>query len=610
MKNIIAGVRRWAVAHKILSGIMLIAIAGGGYYWYSSTRSTTSVTTYVLQNATKGTIVSAVTGSGQVQAVTSIDIKPQVTEDVTKIYVKVGDHVKQGQILVQLDSSNEQKALNQAELSLQSAQLNLEQLQQISTTTLLSNQQAVTKAVQALATASTTLVADYQNGFDTLSAAFVNLQTVMTGLQNFVQGNDINKVQQDPDAYVSIMPSYLQGATQPYRDAVVQSFTSAYATYQTNLNDYRKANRNADHATLDALFSETYSTTQAVSTAVKAASDLINFVLNSYPKGGGLAPLPSITNTFQTNFGNYTTTVNNEVSAIGNVVTGIANDKNNLLNDRMSLETASETLAELVAGPTQVQLLSQQINVKSAQNTLETAQENLADTSIRAPIDGIVASIGAVVGETVASPAVTIVGDGEVAQVTLNEVDAAKVVNGDKATLTFDAIDGLSLAGTVGEIDPVGTVSQGVVNYNVKVAFSEATSTHQVKPGMSVTASIVTDVHQDVIVVPNAAVIKQGTASYVQVPVASITPAEIAASAQSGIELPAGVRRVPVTTGLSDDTNTEIVSGINEGDVIIAKTTTGALAASSAATTNGLRLGGGLFGGGAVRVGGGGATGR
>ena len=51
------------------------------------------------------------------------------------------------------------------------------------------------------------------------------------------------------------------------------------------------------------------------------------------------------------------------------------------------------------------------------------------------------------VGETAGSNAVTIVGDGQVAQVTLNEIDAAKVTLGDPATLTFDAIPNLSLAG-------------------------------------------------------------------------------------------------------------------------------------------------------------------
>ena len=69
----------------------------------------------------------------------------------------------------------------------------------------------------------------------------------------------------------------------------------------------------------------------------------------------------------------------------------------------------------------------------------------------------------------------------------------AKVALGDEATLTFDALPSLSLAGTVVQIDPVGTVSQGVVSYDVQIGFSQpadTSSTNQVKPGMSVTETL------------------------------------------------------------------------------------------------------------------------
>src|SRR5665213_1862688 len=113
---------------------------------------------------------------------------------------------------------------------------------------------------------------------------------------------------------------------------------------------------------------------------------------------------------------------------------------------------------------------------------------------------------------------------------TLNEVDAAKVNVGDKATLTFDAFPNLSLAGTVVELDPVGTVSQGVVNYNVQIGFTQpadTSSTEMVKPGMSVTADIVTQVHQNVAAVPNAAVHTLNGASYVLEPATPVSVADL-----------------------------------------------------------------------------------
>ncbi len=592
-------------AHKVISAIVVILVVGGGYYWYSSSQGTVTVTKYVIEDATPGTVVSSVTGSGQVQAVTSIDIKPQVSENVTKVYVSVGDHVTAGQLLVQLDTTNEQRAVNQAQLSLQSAELSLAELQQMSTTTLLQDQSALIKAQQSIPDASTTLVSDYENGFDTLSSVFVNLQSVITDAGNFVTGNNINKSQENPDAYVSIMPTYLQASTQLYSNAVAPSYNAALTAYQQNLADYHTAAQNSDRTTLDTLFSETYQTTQLVSASVKAINDLLNYVVNNYPKDNRLAPLPTITTTFQTTFGTEITAVNNNVSSVENVIVGIANDKNTLENDQLSLAQASETLAELVAGPTQLNLLSQQISIQSAQNALATAEQNLAYCSIRAPISGVISAVPAIVGTTVSSPAVSMVTQGELAEVTLNEVDAAKVAIGNKATLSFDALPDLSLAGTVSEIDTVGTVSQGVVNYNVQVAFEEASGTSEVKPGMSVTADIVTQVHQNVIAVPNAAVTAQGTTSYVTEPATPVSTSTLAASATGGVELPA-VKRVPVTVGLSDDTFTEITSGVSAGDQIITQTLTSSASASAGSVTSGGTSVFRILGGG----GGGGAPGR
>ncbi|HEX4103962.1 MAG TPA: HlyD family efflux transporter periplasmic adaptor subunit [Candidatus Paceibacterota bacterium] len=601
-------------AHKVISLVVVVVVVGGGYYWYNGSHGATAVTKYVIQDATQGTVVASVTASGQINPVTSIDVKPQVSENVTKIYVQVGDQVTEGEPLVQLDDTNEEQALNQAQLSFQQAQLNLDQLTQISTTTLLGDQDSVTRDGQALVTASATLTSDYQSGFDTISSAFVSLQAVMTGLQDFVQGNDISKVQADPDAYVSLMPNYLQPSTLPYSNALIADYNAALTAYQQNLVDYHATDRTAAPATLDALFSETYNTVELVSNATKDANDLINYVINNYPKDAGLQALPSVTNTFQTNFGNYTNTADSEVTSIQGVITGLLNDKNGYANDGTSLEEASETLAELVGGPTQTDLLSQQISIQSAQNNLQTAENNLAYTTIRAPIAGEISAVDAVVGETVASPAVSIVGTGNEADVTLNEVDAAKVQVGNQATLTFDALPDVSLAGTVTEVDPVGTVSQGVVNYTVEIGFSQpanTSSSNLVKPGMTVTAAIVTQADQNVIAVPNSAVTTVGGASYVLEPATPVSADVLAASATGGVVLSEAPTRVPVTTGLSNNTMTEITSGVNAGDQIITQTLTTSASTAPAATggTSALRaLGGGAgatFGGGG---GGGGGT--
>jgi multidrug efflux pump subunit AcrA (membrane-fusion protein) len=588
MVQIISKIRSALLSHKIISAIVLIALIGGGYYWYRVAHTGVTVTKYEVQSVATGTIATSVSGTGQTQAGTTIGVTPKVSEEVTSIAVGVGDKVSAGQLLLRLDSTSEAQSEKSAELSLQSAQLALEQLSQVTTSTLLSNQDSVRQDETSLATASTTLVQDYQSGFDDLGSTFVNLQTIMTGLQNFVTGNDINKTQNDPDAYVGLMPNYLQTGVTPYKNTVQATYTAAAAAYQQNLVDYHAVSRNSSEASLDALFTETKNTANTISAAVKASNDFLTYVVNSYPASSSTKPLPTITTTLQNNFNTYTDTISSAASSMQSTVTGIVSDRNSIVSAQSSLEQANENLTELTAGPTDTQLLSAQISVESAENSLQTAKDNLSDTSVRAPISGTISAISAIVGETAGSSAVTIVSNSEVAQVTLNEIDAAKVQVGDTATLTFDAIDGLSINGSVAEIDPVGTVSQGVVSYNVQIAFSQpanTTSSMLVKPGMSVTADIVTDSREGVVVVPNAAVLTQGSSTYVMEPSPSLSTSTLRESMNGGVELGTALKDVLVTTGLAGDTMTEITSGVNVGDQVIIKTITSSASSASTKTT-------------------------
>ncbi|HEY5220807.1 MAG TPA: HlyD family efflux transporter periplasmic adaptor subunit [Candidatus Paceibacterota bacterium] len=600
-------------AHKIISGIVVVVVVGGGYYWYASANVAPTVTKYVVQDATTGTIVSSVSATGQVQAGTTINVSPKVSETVTSIPVTVGEHVSAGQTLIRLDPTNEQRALAQAQLALEQAQLSAQEADQVATTTLLQQQDAVTTGEQSAVNASTSLTEDYENGFNNLGPMFVNLQTVMTGLEDFMKGRDVSANQNDPDAFVSLMPQNLQPGITLYETALQSQYAAAVTVYQQNVTEYHATSASSSQAALDALFTETYNTAQEIGDTVKAGKDFLNYVVNNYPVGAnGSQSLPAITNTFQTDFSTYTTTMNSAASGIQSTISGIASDKNSIINTQNSLTQASETLAETLAGPTQTTLLGQQISLQTAENNLTTAQENLAYTSVTAPIAGTVSAITATVGATPGSNAVTIVGDGEVAAVTLNEIDAAKVTLGDPVTLTFDALPDVSLAGTVVELDPVGTVSQGVVSYAVQIGFSQpadTSSTNQVKPGMSVTANIVTQVAENVIAVPNAAVVTSGGSSYIIEPSTPLSAADLASSATGGIVL-SGTKQVPVTVGLANDTMTEIDSGVNVGDQIITETIKSSSAAKTTASTGGtsaLQLLGGTGGGGTKTFGGGGA---
>jgi multidrug efflux pump subunit AcrA (membrane-fusion protein) len=141
--------------------------------------------------------------------------------------------------------------------------------------------------------------------------------------------------------------------------------------------------------------------------------------------------------------------------------------------------------------------------------------------------------------------------------------------------MTFDAISGLSLTGTVAEIDTVGTVSQGVVTYSAKVALD--TTNDQVKPGMTASVTITASVDPDVLTVPSTA-IKTDTSgsSYVQILGSDGKPQD-----------------VTVVTGDSNDTDTVITSGLTSGQEVITQTVTSSTKTATSTTSSSTSLLGG-----------------
>lgn len=210
------------------------------------------------------------------------------------------------------------------------------------------------------------------------------------------------------------------------------------------------------------------------------------------------------------------------------------------------------------------------IGVSAAQESLRVSvldyQKKIADAAKRnvlAPISGTVNAVNVKNGDDLGKisssstrQAPIIVGDLSTlkAYVQVNEVDIPNVSIGQKVMLKFMAIDGLTISGKVEKMDSLGTVTQGVVSYNVTVGFD--TLDPRVKPGMSVSASIITGIKQGVLIVPNSAVKSQGNSIYVEVLGNNGTTPQ----------------QVPVEVGASNNTDTEIIGGIAEGDKVVTQT--------------------------------------
>lgn len=157
----------------------------------------------------------------------------------------------------------------------------------------------------------------------------------------------------------------------------------------------------------------------------------------------------------------------------------------------------------------------------------------------------------------------------------LTEIDIPTVQADQKATVTFDSIKDKTFTGRVRTIDRIGSASNGVTTYPITVQLD--TEVREVLPNMSATANIITKTKDNVLLVSNAAVTTADGVSTVQV-MKNGTPETVA-----------------VTVGDSSDTQTEIVSGISEGDIIVIGTTA-ATTTTSTTTRSAFSTGGG-FGG-------------
>jgi len=261
-------------------------------------------------------------------------------------------------------------------------------------------------------------------------------------------------------------------------------------------------------------------------------------------------------------------------------------------------------VAEQQVTSAELSVTAAQAQVTSTKLALQQAQDTAAERTVTAPIAGVVTALNVQNGDTLGSggsngnsaagssstPVVITDVNSLEAIISLAETDVPNVAVGQKAIITFNALPDLTLSGKVQSVDTQGTNSQGVVTYNATIV--PDTTGPSVKGGMSVTVNIITQIASDTLVVPNAAVKTQtGGGSYVQV-LKNGQPTD-----------------VTVTVGISNDTYTQITSGLTVGQEVVTATVNPAAKTTSTTTRGGSGIpglgGGGGFGGGGIPSGGG-----
>ena len=271
---------------------------------------------------------------------------------------------------------------------------------------------------------------------------------------------------------------------------------------------------------------------------------------------------------------------------------GIANPTDQDKQDPVYIEENANWLAAEAAYKNQSNVIAQS---QAALNNAWLSYQ-LTSGTITAPTNGTVGDLiitkGMQVGSSnttagsstnTSNQSVASISTGESTAVTVSvaEVDVTKIKVGQRATITFDALPNKTFTGKVMGINTTGSVSSGVTTYPAVIELDSASK--DIFPNMSATASIITKVDDNVLLVPSSAVQTTGTSSTVKI-------------LKNGKAF-----TVSVEIGDSSDSQTVITSGLSEGDMVVTSTTSNAsIQTTSSPFSGGLRIGN--FGGGtAVR---------
>ena len=225
---------------------------------------------------------------------------------------------------------------------------------------------------------------------------------------------------------------------------------------------------------------------------------------------------------------------------------------------RAQYEIAEINLDELQVDAAKASWKIAKLNLETAELSLESAELNLEKAVIVAPFDGVVADISITEGKEIsaaalATPAISLVDTSKIEmRGFIDEIDIAKVQLGQEVNIILDALPDEEVKGSVVFISPVGTIIAGVVSYDTAITLKNPVV--DLRDGMSATAEVIIERHDDVLSIPNRYI--RGTTENPMVVV-------FVDGQQEERE---------ITLGLTDGINTEILSGLEEGEKVVLPT--------------------------------------
>ncbi|WP_322907706.1 efflux RND transporter periplasmic adaptor subunit [Paenibacillus campi] len=246
----------------------------------------------------------------------------------------------------------------------------------------------------------------------------------------------------------------------------------------------------------------------------------------------------------------------------------VTEQQNTLKQQQSDLHAKQEQYKQQMMDNTaQTELDSTHQAIEKAKDDITTTQtelarllkEQAAPAPLLAPADGTITKVNVFAGSATSAgaEAFTIVNYRDLsATIQVDELEILKVRPGMKATLTLDAMPAQAFIGHVASIANEGSAKNGVSTFGVTIHLDDP---GQIKAGMSAQANILVQHKQNILVLPIESIIQQGNRYIVN---------KLDRTTQHSPASPPPTKEQPITVGIHDQSQVEIVSGLKEGDLI------------------------------------------
>lgn len=548
-----------------------------------------------------GQIVQTVSETGTVKAAKEIDLNFLNSGRIAKLPIKIGDKVKTGQVLAELDYRDLSLKERQARANLNIAQANLAKLQVGATSQEIAVSQANVKQAETayqsslaeldkIRKAANEAVAQAQKTLDDLESTVVTdgannkrdpIITAVNGKLSVAKTalDAINTILLDDDAKDTLSvkdAAYLANTKTSYNEALglVAPAGASLAAAKANKNDANLDQAVADslsllNKTLTSLYycygaleksiassKFTQAELDAYKTSISAQETLVSAGISAIQTAqqalkDALAAATNALSTAKFSAEQQTTAAQSKVDA-----------------NFTAWQVAKAQLTKLLAPPRDEDLRLSQAQVAQAQASLDGALNEIDNSLIKAPIDGTVSKVNYEIGEQmqVGKAVISMVAESNFeVEVDVSEADIIKVKKGDPVAITFDAFgEDVKFSGEVFFIEPAQTVIQDVIYYKTTVANIKLAGKNQeenninvtlglIKPGMTANTIITTATKDNVLIIPSRAIIEKNSSG-------KFTRRLINKQ----------VMEVSLSLGLKGDEGlVEVLAGVKEGDEVI-----------------------------------------